>query len=199
MEQSNRITLRDGELGWYAEAFAPGEAARLFAELRETLPWHQEQLVIFGRERAVPRLVSWHGDPAARYAYSGVLHEPAPWTPALECVRTRAQQLAKRTFNSVLANLYRDGRDGMGWHSDDERELGPDPVIASVSFGATRRFRLRHRRERSLTHALELTDGSVLVMAGATQHHWQHSISKTARPVGPRINLTFRQIAETRT
>ena len=198
MERYERITLRDGELGWHAQAFTAAEAAGLFTELRETLPWQQEQLVIFGRERPVPRLVSWHGDPAARYAYSGVLHEPAPWTPALERIRERVQQLAGGSFNSVLANLYRDGRDGMGWHSDDEPELGRNPLIASVSLGATRRFRLRHRRERTLTHALELTDGSVLVMAGPTQHHWQHSITKTARPVGPRINLTYRQIAETR-
>ena len=198
MESYERITLRDAELGWHSQAFAPAEAARLFAELQESLPWHQEQLVIFGRERPVPRLVSWHGDPAARYAYSGVLHEPAAWTPALTHIRERVEQLSGSRFNSVLANLYRDGRDGMGWHSDDEPELGQNPVIASVSLGATRRFRLRHRRERGLTHALELMDGSVLVMAGPTQHHWQHSITKTARPVGPRINLTYRQIAETR-
>lgn len=198
MERDERITLQDCELGWHAEAFTLAEAAELFAELRETLPWHQEQLVIFGRERPVPRLISWHGDPAAQYAYSGVPHEPAPWTPALERVRERVQRLAGKPFNSVLGNLYRDGRDGMGWHSDDEPELGRNPLIASVSFGATRRFRLRHRRDRTLTHALDLTDGSVLVMAGATQHHWQHSITKTARPVGPRINLTYRRIAETR-
>jgi alkylated DNA repair dioxygenase AlkB len=199
MECDERITLRGGELCWHAEAFTVAVAAELFAELRQTLPWHQEQLVIFGRERSVPRLVSWHGDPAARYAYSGVLHEPAPWTPALARIRERVQQLAGSKFNSVLANLYRDGRDGMGWHSDDEPELGRNPLIASVSFGATRRFRLRHRRDRTQTHALDLTDGSVLVMGGATQHHWQHSITKTARPVGPRINLTYRQIAGTRT
>lgn len=198
MEARDDIPLRDGKLTWHADAFPPAESIALFAELRETLPWHQEELMIFGRERPVPRLVSWHGDPDARYAYSGVRHEPAPWTPALTRVREHVQQLAGSRFNSVLANLYRDGRDGMGWHSDDEPELGQNPVIASVSFGATRRFRLRHRRERTLTHALELTDGSVLVMAGATQHHWQHSITKTARPVGPRINLTYRQIAETR-
>jgi len=194
MDASDDIRLRDGELAWHGDAFTPAESSALFAELREKLPWHQEQLLIFGRERPVPRLVSWHGDPDARYAYSGVLHEPAPWTAALTQIRERVQRLAGGRFNSVLANLYRDGRDGMGWHSDDEPELGREPLIASVSFGATRRFRLRHRREKSLTHALDLTDGSVLVMSGATQHHWQHAITKTARPVGPRINLTYRLI-----
>jgi alkylated DNA repair dioxygenase AlkB len=187
------LPCRDGELRWWPEAFPAADAARLFALLRATLPWQQERLTIFGREHPVPRLVAWHGDPGARYRYSGVLHEPAAWTDTLLEIRARVEALSGHRYNSVLANLYRDGRDGMGWHADDEPELGRNPVIASVSLGATRRFRLRHRGSGE-TRALDLTDGSLLVMAGPLQHHWQHSLAKTARAVGPRINLTFREI-----
>lgn len=187
------LPLRDGRLAWWPHAFEPEDAARLFDALRETLAWQQERLTIFGREHAVPRLVAWHGDAVARYRYSGVLHEPLPWTAELGAVRARVEALSGQRYNSVLANLYRDGRDGMGWHADDEPELGPSPVIASVSLGATRRFRLKHRASDE-TRALELTDGSLLVMAGPLQHHWVHCVPKTARPVGPRINLTFREI-----
>ncbi len=187
------LRLRDGCLRIWERAFAPRQADRLFATLREELPWTQEVLLIFGRERRVPRLVSWHGDPGARYRYSGVLHEPAPWTAALRAVRNSVEALTGCRFNSVLANLYRDGRDGMGWHADDEPELGPEPVIASVSLGATRRFRLRHRTSGE-ARTLELPHGSLLVMSGPLQRHWVHCVPKTALPVGPRINLTFRLI-----
>jgi alkylated DNA repair dioxygenase AlkB len=190
-EQS--LPLRDGQLRWWPDAFPRAAAVRLFDALQATLPWQQERLTLFGREHLVPRLVAWHGDPAARYRYSGVLHEPAAWTDALLEIRARVEALSGHGYNSVLANLYRDGRDGMGWHADDEPELGRDPVIASVSLGATRRFRLKHRASGE-TRALELTDGSLLVMAGPLQHHWLHSLAKTARAVGPRINLTFREI-----
>lgn len=187
------LPLRDGCLELWPRAFGPRQADDLFARLREELPWAQESLQIFGRRQAVPRLVAWHGDPRARYRYSGVVHEPAPWTAALGEVRDRVMALVGHRFNSVLANLYRDGRDGMGWHADDEPELGLEPVIASVSLGATRRFRLRHRASGD-TCALELTHGSLLVMSGTLQRHWLHCVPKTARPVGPRINLTFREI-----
>jgi alkylated DNA repair dioxygenase AlkB len=187
------LPLRDGHLAWWPQAFSPEDAARLFASLHGTVPWREERLKIFGREHTVPRLVAWHGDPDARYRYSGVLHEPSPWTDELSAVRRRVEALSGHRYNSVLANLYRDGRDSMGWHADDEPELGRDPVIASVSLGATRRFRLKHRATGQ-TFALDLTAGSLLVMAGATQHHWLHCVPKTARPVGPRINLTFREI-----
>ncbi len=150
--------------------------------------------MIFGRPRLVPRLVAWHGDPGATYTYSGTPHEPLPWTPALEQVRRRVQELSGLQFNAVLLNLYRDGRDGMGWHADDEPELGPDPAIASVSLGAVRRFCLRHRRRKGLRTDLSLPHGSLLLMTGATQGHWVHALPKTAVPVGERINLTFRRV-----
>lgn len=188
------LPLVEGQARLWPAAFAAGEADRLLAELRRTIDWQQEEIVIFGQRRPVPRLVAWHGDPGASYTYSGTPHEPLPWTPALEQVRRRVQALSRQYFNAVLLNLYRDGRDGMGWHSDDEPELGPEPAIASVSLGAVRRFCLRHRRRKGMRAELSLPHGSLLLMSGATQRHWVHAVPKTAVPTGERINLTFRRV-----
>jgi len=188
------LGLADGEARLWPAAFEPEDASRLFDALRAGIHWRQEEIVIFGQRRRVPRLVAWHGDPGANYRYSGTDHVPEPWTPELERLRARAGQLSGAAFNAVLLNLYRDGRDGMGWHADDEPELGRDPVIASVSLGATRRFCLRHRRRKDLRLDVPLTHGSLLIMSGATQHNWVHALPKTATPVGERINLTFRRI-----
>jgi len=189
------LALVDGEARLWPAAFGPEGAADLFASLRAGIQWQQEEIAIFGQRRRVPRLVAWHGDAGARYRYSGTDHAPAPWTPALERVRARVRELSGTEFNAVLLNLYRDGRDGMGWHADDEPELGRDPVIASVSLGAPRRFCLRHRRQPDLKLDLELPHGSLLLMSGPLQHHWVHALPKTRRPVGERINLTFRRVA----
>lgn len=189
------LDLRDGEARLWPAAFAPDEASRLFEALRAGIHWRQEEILIFGQHRRVPRLVAWHGDPGASYVYSGTDHHPEPWTADLEHIRRRVSDLSGADFNAVLLNLYRDGRDGMGWHADDELELGRNPVIASVSLGAARRFCLRHRRHRDLKLDLVLPHGSLLVMGGATQHHWVHALPKTQRPVGERINLTFRKVA----
>ena len=188
------IPLPDAELRLWPKAFERDECAALFGELSATVDWQQERIVMFGRRVPVPRLVAWYGDPGARYAYSGTGHDPLAWTPALRRVRQRVTELTGVEFNAVLLNRYRDGRDGMGWHADDEPELGLQPVIASVSFGATRRFCLRHRRRRDQRIDLQLTEGSLLCMSGATQHHWVHAVPKTRRPVGERINLTFRRV-----
>jgi alkylated DNA repair dioxygenase AlkB len=139
----------------------------------------------------IPRLTAWHGE--AGYVYSGIAMQPAAWTPALLEIKRCAEHHAGQGFNSVLLNLYRDGRDSVSWHADNEPGLGRDPVIASLSLGATRRFQLKHRRN-GLRVAIDLEHGSCLVMAGATQHHWLHQLPKTARPVGPRVNLTFRRM-----
>ena len=169
-----------------------GAAAHWFARLRDEVPWERHRLRIFGREVESPRLSCWIGDPDAVYTYSGTRFVPHPWTPALTELReTLSAQCAERC-NSVLANLYRDGRDSMGWHSDAEPELGPEPVIYSFSFGGVRRFRLRHRRDPSLRLELALPSGSLLRMAGTTQRHYRHDLPKTARAVAARINLTFR-------
>jgi len=194
VEEVHTVPLPDGDVRFWPHAFAATDAAQLFAALRSSIEWESEEVVIFGQPRLVPRLVAWHGHPGAVYTYSGTPHDPRPWTPELTCIRARVERLSGQSFNSVLLNLYRDGRDGMGWHADDEPELGRNPAIASVSFGATRRFRLRHRRNRAEPLALPLTDGSLLLMAGPTQHHWLHAVPKTAAAVGERINLTFRTV-----
>ena len=188
------VPLPDGDVRYWPQAFTAAEARLLLDALSGSIDWSQEEIVTFGQRRRVPRLVAWHGDPGASYTYSGTVHEPRPWTPAISAARERVELLCGRGFNSVLLNRYRDGRDGMGWHSDDEPELGRNPVIASVSFGATRRFRLRHRRDRAEPITLPLADGSLLLMAGETQHCWVHAVPKTTAPVGERLNLTFRNV-----
>lgn len=188
-----RLEFPDGEGVWFQGAFTPLESADLFAVLQRETPWRQPVITLYGRSIASPRLSAWHGDPGAVYSYSGLRLEPEPWTPALRIVRERVEALAGTRFNSVLLNWYRDGQDSMGWHSDDEPELGANPVIASASFGAARRFLMQHKKQR-LRREWLLADGDVLVLGGATQHHWRHHVPKTRQPVGPRINLTFRWI-----
>lgn len=191
--EPQRIDLADADLRLWPRAFAPDDADALLQRLRSGIDWQSEEILIFGERRRVPRLVAWHGDPGTAYTYSGTVHEPQPWTEALSDVRARVECLTGCRFNSVLLNLYRDGRDCMGWHADDERELGRDPVIASVSLGATRRFRLRRRGGKTST-SIDLAHGDLLLMAGATQQHYLHALPKTARPVGERVNLTFRRV-----
>ena len=190
--------LGDGRLTLWPAAFVEPVADELFAELLRTIDWRPETLLIFGERRLVPRLVAWHGDRDAIYAYSGTRHLPSPWTPALVRVRNRVTELCGSEFNSVLANRYRSGHDAMGWHADDEPELGNEPVIASLSLGATRRFRLRHRARPRDTHSCDLPHGSLLVMSGAIQRCWMHCLARTSRPVGERINLTFRRVLAAR-
>ena len=173
---------------------APAEAAGLFAALLHAIPWETHRIRLFGREVDAPRRSCWIGDPGAAYTYSGTRFEPRPWPGAMQPVRARLSAELGVDFNSVLANLYRDGRDAMGWHRDAEAELGSRPVIASLSLGAPRRFALKSREDPAVRLALELPPGSLLVMAGETQRRYRHALPRTARPVGPRINLTFRRI-----
>ncbi len=187
------IPLVHGDVALEAEWLDPAAADRLLDELRDTLPWENHRVRLFGREHASPRLSCWLGDPGAVYRYSGNVFEPRAWTPALLQLRERLQAELGVEFNSVLANRYRNGRDCMGWHSDDERELGDAPMIASVSLGATRRFVVAHRQGQERL-AFDLPHRSLLVMAGATQRCYRHALPRTARPVGERINLTFRRI-----
>ena len=189
-----RFVLDDGGMlvlheGW----LQPHEARAAFAELGGATPWKSESIRIAGRLVPVPRLTAWYGDPGATYTYSGLRNEPLPWTLLLDDLRARAGDAAGVAFNSVLLNRYRDGRDSMGWHADDERELGPAPVIASLSLGASRRFVLRHVTKRGRSLTLVLRDGSLLVMGGTTQHFYRHAVPKEDA-VGERINLTFRSI-----
>ena len=180
----------DGVLQLVPDAVPAPE--RVLDRLMAEIDWRQDEAWIMGRRVALPRLTAWYGD--AGYRYSGIDNPPRPWLELLVELKGVAEALAGSPFNSVLLNLYRDGRDSMGWHSDDERSLGPEPVIASLSFGATRRFRLKHKQQPGLAIGLDLPPGSCLIMAGALQHHWRHALPKTARPVGSRVNLTFRLI-----
>lgn len=170
------------------------DADRLLELLRWQIPWQQRHIRIAGKLVAEPRLSSWHGDPEATYVYSGVLHEPLPWVPGLLELRAKLIDLLGVPFNSVLANRYRDGRDAMGMHADDERELGPEPVIASVSLGMTRSFVLMPKKGRpGHKQVLPLRHGALLVMGGPLQRDWKHGIPREAHVFQERINLTFRR------
>lgn len=187
-----RIELPDAEVEYRRGFFDPDETQALFDTLWSEIRWERHRVRIRGREVDCPRLSAWQGD--ATYSYSGLTLRPAPWTASVAAVRRRVEAAAGDAFNSVLANLYRDGADRLGWHADDEPELGPAPVIASASFGAPRRFLLRPKRRGGASVPIVLEPGSLLVMRGPTQRNWLHSIPPTRRPVGARINLTFRSI-----
>ena len=175
----------------YRPGWVP-DADGLLARLTTEIAWEQHEITLFGRTVPTPRLTAWMGD--AAYVYSGVRNEPAPWPPVLLRLRDRLSVELGVELNSCLANLYRDGSDSMGYHSDDEPELGPEPTIASVSLGARRRFLLRHRTTRE-RWAWDLGAGDLLVMRADSQSAYAHSVPKTARPVGPRMNLTFRRFS----
>jgi alkylated DNA repair dioxygenase AlkB len=188
------LQLPDADMVFYPALLDPQESDRLLTELTETIDWRQDRITLYGRSLLQPRLTAWYGDPGKSYTYSGLTMHPTAWTPVLLDLKARVEAVSEVVFNSVLLNLYRDGRDSMGWHSDDEPELGQRPVIGSLSLGGTRRFMLRHRSQKDLKHQLELSSGSFLLMQGATQSFWQHQVPKTKRSVPPRINLTFRVI-----
>jgi alkylated DNA repair dioxygenase AlkB len=189
-----------GAAVWLDAAFLPvADADRLFAALLGEVPWAQRTIRLFGREVLQPRLLAWMGDPGVTYTYSRSTLPPEPWTPAVREIRARvAAAAAARGWswrpNGVLLNRYRDGRDAMGWHADDEPELGPAPTIASVSLGQTRRFSLRRRDDHRARVDVPLTHGSLLWMTGPTQERYQHALPRTAKPRDERINLTFRRI-----
>ncbi|MCX7096001.1 MAG: alpha-ketoglutarate-dependent dioxygenase AlkB [Methylobacter sp.] len=183
----------DGELYLYRNFYSLPESDCLFARLQAELAWQEESIFIYGRQVKVPRLMCWYGDSDAWYQYSGVNHQPLPWTPTLQTIRKSIERQCRCRFNSVLANLYRDGNDSMGCHADDEKELGQNPVIASLSLGDQRVFKLHHKKCREKLDIV-LSHGDLLVMAGSLQHHWLHSVPKTKKLKTPRINLTFREI-----
>lgn len=170
------------------------ESHRLFEQIRHETRWQEREIVMFGKRVMQPRLVAWQGDPGKSYRYSGVTWEPDPWGAGVAGIRDRLVDLLGVHFNSVLLNLYRDGQDSMGWHRDNEPELGPEPCIASVSLGAVRKFRFRKVGDPSQKVEVELASGSLLVMSGRTQELWQHELPKMLRVKEPRINLTFRTI-----
>jgi len=163
---------------------------RLSAEL----PWTQPAVEVYGRRHPVPRLQSWHGDPEAQYRYSGLTLTPEPWHPLLAAVRARIESMSGTRFNSVLANLYRDGQDAMGWHADDEPELGPHPRVASLSLGAERDFALRRKGDTRMAFKWPLAHNELWLMEPALQHDWEHSLPRRKRVRAQRLNLTFRWV-----
>ena len=189
------LDIEDGDFEYWPGFLDAKETASCFAALQSKIDWHTPRVFVYGRWIDSPRQSAWYGDRGAVYRYSGTINEPIPWLPELENLGERLNDFCKSEFNSVLANHYRSGSDSMGWHSDDEKELGLEPVIASISLGGARRFLLRHRRRKELqTHEITLESGSLLLMRGESQRAWRHSIPKTRRTVAPRINLTYRHI-----
>jgi len=187
----NRLP-RDGSAYYWADFFSPNEQADFFAALATNIAWQQDEVVLFGRRIITARKVAWHGTEPFAYTYSRSTRVAAPWTTELSEILRQIERTLGLSFNSCLLNLYHHGGEGMGWHSDDESSLVPDSPIASVSFGAARRFYFRHRREPAEKVSLLLKPGSLLLMAGPTQRHWQHALPKALRVKEPRINLTFR-------
>ena len=188
----------DGLAVYHRAIFSVEEADRLFVQLLDEVAWRQDAIKMFGREVMQPRLTAWMGDPGAKYRYSGLSMEPAPWCASAQLIRSRVEAMTGLSFNSVLLNHYRHGNDSMGWHRDNEKELGSQPVIVSVSLGTERLFLLRRYRSKTDKKALPLAHGSVLIMSGLLQQHWEHCLPKVrkslAMSVGPRINLTFRRV-----
>jgi alkylated DNA repair dioxygenase AlkB len=194
LHDTGRGEFLGGLLSYDPEFVSARQAGHWFDQLLEGLDWTRPTVRLFGREISSPRLSAWHGDPDAIYTYSGNRNEPAPWTGTLQCVRECVESACNTGFNSVLANLYRNGTDSMGWHSDDEPELDDASVIASVSLGCTRKFRLQHRRHKHRRMEMLLGPGSLLVMRPPMQRHWRHAVPRENGVTGARINLTFRRI-----
>ena len=200
VEVSNRNDVTKGicvvENGIYhylPKFFSKAESDSYLLALRECIKWKQESMNMYGRKVDFPRLTSWYGDNDKPYKFSGITLQPHAWNSEILSIKKRIETIAKVSFNSVLLNLYRNGNDSISWHTDAEPELGINPVIVSVNFGATRKFQLRHIKTGEKIE-IELAHGSVLVMEGELQHFWQHQVPKTSKPVGERINLTFRVI-----
>ncbi len=185
------IPLPDGELAMLRQLDLGMDNEEVLARLIAQTAWRAETITLWGQQHLQPRLTAWQGEKA--YTYSGLTLAPAPFSPLVLTIKHAVEAASGCTFNSVLLNYYRDGRDSMGMHSDDEQELGPEPAIASVSFGATRIFILKHKRSKQ-TVRLALESGSLLLMTGQTQANWTHGINKSTRALGPRVNLTFRKI-----
>lgn len=194
--QKEVIINDDGKVILYTNFFSLEESNQFFSDLESNIKWKQEKIEMFGKKMPLPRLTAWYGDEGKSYTYSGIEHHPEAWISTLTLIKTKVEEISEFTFNSVLINLYRHGNHSVSWHSDDEPELGENPIIASVSLGATRRFSLRHKMSKDNKIDLDLPHGSLLLMKDETQHFWQHQIAKTSKFVEPRINLTFRFIQE---
>lgn len=189
------ISLPDGEILFMRNFLSPNEAKCYFDLLQNTIRWKQEEVKFYGKTYPVPRKTAWYGYEGFNYSYSGINCFPEIWTKELVEIKSQIERfIPNEDFTSVLLNLYNNGNDKMGWHADDEKELGKNPTIASVSLGETRRFDIKHKQNKDLHYKFELTSGSLLIMRGALQHNWVHQIPAQKKVKEPRINLTFRTI-----
>lgn len=186
--------LRDARLRYDPEFLSQTQADSFYELLLNLNAWKQEPIKIFGKELMQPRLTALFGEMGKNYSYSGLKMEPLPFPDFLKEIKKKCEIVCGSSFNVCLANLYRDGNDSMGWHADDEKELGKNPVIASVSLGEERMFHLKHTKDKNLKYKKRLQHGSLFIMEGSTQEFWKHQLPKTKQPVQPRINLTFRKI-----
>lgn len=194
-ERLEPIPIQDAELHYLRQLPLPEAPHIVMRRLIDEVPWRAEKIVVWGRTYPQPRLIAWYGDAGKNYSYSGIFLSPLPWTDRLLDIKSRVEAVAHTEFNSVLLNYYRDHRDSMGLHSDDEPELGERPILASLSLGQERTFILKHKRNQALRPVrLKLASGSLLLMKGDTQRYWKHGIEKETRPCGPRVSLTFRRI-----
>tara|TARA_B100000767_G_scaffold275733_1_gene314811 strand:- start:13177 stop:13812 length:636 start_codon:yes stop_codon:yes gene_type:complete len=186
--------LPNAELHYFENFWSKEEADLLYITLDTEIPWRQDPITVFGKTYPQPRLTSLHSINNIPYGYSGITMNPEPMSPILVHILSKIKTVGQHEFTSVLLNKYRDGKDSNSWHSDDERELGSNPIIASVSLGAERFFHLRHKKIKTERYKIKLSHGSLLIMGGEMQHHWKHQIAKTQKQIGPRINLTFRTV-----
>ena len=188
------FNLPDADIEYYPNFFDITRADDFFELLKNEIPWQQDNITVFGKTHPQPRLTSLFGNEGKEYKYSNIVMKPNPWNPVLLLLKNEIEAVCNESFSTVLLNLYRDGKDSNGWHADKEKELGQNPVIASVSFGTERSFHLQHNSLKEQKLKINLEHGSLLIMKGSTQHFWKHQIPKTAKPIGSRINLTFRII-----
>lgn len=188
------LDLPDSDIKYYPDFFNKKEADAYFNSLLKQINWQQDDITVYGKTYKQPRLTALFGNNGKPYSYSNITMHPHVFTEELQQIKNKVETKVNTKFTTCLANLYRNGNDSNGWHADNEKELGKNPIIASVSFGAERYFHLKHRHDKSLKQKLLLQHGSLLLMQGKTQHHWLHQIAKTKKDIGQRINLTFRII-----
>ena len=187
-----KIKLPNAEIEYTPAFFNTEESRKLFEAIYHQTNWIEEDIRIYGKVYKQPRLTAFYANNNITYGYSNISMSPQPFSPVLKAIKIKIEKATGTTFSSCLLNLYRDGQDSNGWHADDEKELGKNPVIASVSLGTERLFHLKHKNIKTLKHKLTLQNGSLLLMKGETQHHWLHQIPKTKKLIDKRINLTFR-------
>ena len=188
------FNLPDAEIIYFPSFISTEEADTLFQELIKETPWQQDEITVYGKKHLQPRLTALYGNKGMPYSYSNITMQPHNWTSSLQKIKSFIESVSDANFTTVLLNYYRNGSDGNGWHADNEKELGKNPIIASLSLGAGRNFQLKHNIDSTKKKSILLEHGSLLLMKGTTQHFWKHQIPKTTKPIGPRINLTFRII-----